>query len=94
MPSDLYAYFPLANQRFAGLGTPQVAERIEKRMVAREEGNRIANTGTAVTQDWDSAWDSDGETQDEPENGRNRHSLEEERRNSQVTGKFKSPMPS
>lgn len=71
-----------------GLGKPQLAERVERRMVAREEGNHISTTGTLATQDWDAAWDS-GDEQDEkesshlasetPSGSTNRHSLEEER---------------
>jgi centromere/kinetochore protein ZW10 len=74
-----------------GLGMPQLAERIEKRMVAREDRENIITTGTAVTQDWDAAWESDGETvEDHSEgSGRNRSSLEEERQVNQVFGKPK-----
>jgi len=68
-----------------GLGSPQIAERVEKRMVAREEGQHIASTGqTAVTQDWDAAWDSDGEDKLEESPNRNRRSLDEERRAQQI----------
>ena len=68
-----------------GLGVPQIAERVEKRMVAREEKENIITTGTAVTQDWDAAWESDGETkEDNSSEGRNRHSLDEERKASEV----------
>ncbi len=74
------------NQLSLGIGMPQLAERTEKRMVAREDGNHIATTGTAVTQDWDDAWDSDGEdTPEDSSNGtKNRGSVEEERRQSSV----------
>ncbi|KAH8754433.1 hypothetical protein BGZ57DRAFT_933673 [Hyaloscypha finlandica] len=74
------------NQFSLGLGMPQLAERIEKRMVAREDRENIITTGTAVTQDWDAAWESDGETvEDHSEgSGRNRSSLEEERQVNKV----------
>jgi centromere/kinetochore protein ZW10 len=68
-----------------GLGRPQMAERTEKRMVGREDGNHISATGTLVTQDWDAAWDSGDEKEDVapvpeiPNGSNNRHSLEEER---------------
>ncbi len=69
------------NQLSLGLGTPQFAERFEKRMIAREEGDEIATTGNLVTQDWDAAWESGGD--DEPQeisNGtKNKKSLDEER---------------
>ena len=74
----------------AGLGGPQLAERTEKRMVAREEGADIITTGTAVTQDWDAAWDSDGEPDEESSNGRNRRSLDEQRRATEVFSKSNS----
>ncbi|EKD13112.1 centromere kinetochore protein [Drepanopeziza brunnea f. sp. 'multigermtubi' MB_m1] len=96
------------NQLSLGLGTPQPAERVEKRMVARDEGNHITATGTAVrvinprlavTQDWDSAWSDDGEiaspqkaeSHEQVSNivTRNRQSLDEERRVSEVF----SPLP-
>ena len=32
-----------------GIGTPQIAERIETRMIERDEGNHIAATGTTVS---------------------------------------------
>jgi centromere/kinetochore protein ZW10 len=71
-----------------GLGKPQLAERVEKRMVAREEGNHISGTGALATQDWDAAWDSGDDQNDKegsppvsetPSGSTNRHSLEEER---------------
>ena len=72
----------------SGLGIPQVAERVEKRMVAREEGDNIVNTGTAVTQDWDAAWDGDEDPVEESVNGRNRRSIEEERQMSGISSKL------
>jgi hypothetical protein len=60
-------------------------------MVAREEGQNIMTTGTAVTQDWDAAWESDGEAKEEIPDGRNRQSLEEQRRASEVYSKFQIP---
>ncbi|PMD34525.1 centromere/kinetochore protein-like protein zw10 [Hyaloscypha variabilis F] len=73
------------NQFSLGLGVPQIAERVEKRMVAREEKENIITTGTAVTQDWDAAWESDGEAkEDNSSEARNRHSLDEERKASEV----------
>jgi hypothetical protein len=59
-------------------------------MVAREEGADIITTGTAVTQDWDAAWDSDGEPDEESSNGRNRRSLDEQRRVTEVFSKSNS----
>ena len=92
-----------------GLGMPQLAERVEKRMVDREERENIITTGTAVTQDWDAAWESDGgedgdgedgkdgEIQDNTSNGsgrRNRLSFREERKNSEVFSEcFSIPRP-
>jgi centromere/kinetochore protein ZW10 len=70
-----------------GLGMPQLAERVEKRMVALEERENIMTTGTAVTQEWDAAWDSDGESKEESSEGRNRHSVDEERRVNEVFSK-------
>ena len=67
-----------------------MAERIESRMVAREDGAHITSTGNMGSQDWDDAWDSD---EDEKPAGnenqastpmRNRHSIEEERRDSET----------
>ncbi|KAE9366406.1 centromere/kinetochore protein-like protein zw10 [Stipitochalara longipes BDJ] len=72
------------NQFSLGLGMPQIAERVEKRMVAREEKENIITTGTAVTQDWDAAWESDGEAKEDSSDGRNRHSVDEERKVSEV----------
>ena len=68
---------------------PQIAERVEKRMVAREEKENIITTGTAVTQDWDAAWESDEEAKEDSSDGRNRHSVEEVRKVSEVYSKFK-----
>jgi hypothetical protein len=69
---------------------PQIAERVEKRMVAREEKENIITTGTAVTQDWDAAWESDGEAkEDNSSEARNRHSLDEERKASEVFSESK-----
>jgi protein transport protein DSL1/ZW10 len=64
-------------------------------MLERDEGNHIASTGNIVNQDWDAAWDSDeddnptnnGESQTPPQN---KHSMEEERRNSEIVS---SPSP-
>jgi hypothetical protein len=57
-------------------------------MVAREERENIITTGTAVTQDWDAAWESDGEIKEDSADGRNRHSLDEERRASEVFSEY------
>ncbi|TVY88933.1 Centromere/kinetochore protein-like protein [Lachnellula willkommii] len=81
------------NELSLGLGTPQVAERVQKKMVPRDEGMQITATSNAVDDAWDAAWDSDKEDsspvederlpRDRPE--RNRGSLEEEQRNSSMT---------
>jgi len=68
---------------------PQIAERVEKRMVAREEKENIITTGTAVTQDWDAAWESDGEAKEDSVERKNRHSVDEERNMSEVQSKLK-----
>ncbi|KAK0109492.1 hypothetical protein ONS95_002182 [Cadophora gregata] len=79
------------NQLSLGIGSPQIAERIETRMVDRDEGNHIAATGTTTTHDWDDAWSDDGEptpdtSSKDESNGetRNRGSLDEERRATEV----------
>ncbi|KAI6708496.1 hypothetical protein JHW43_008968 [Diplocarpon mali] len=92
------------NQLSLGIGTPQMAERVEKQMVARNEGNNIAATGTAVSQDWDDAWSDDEEHASEDghnspkeiSNGSSRHrkSLEEERRNTEVLSPTVNPSTS
>jgi centromere/kinetochore protein ZW10 len=65
-----------------GIGIPQSAEHIERRMVGKDEGKQIATSGNMVTQDWDAAWDSEDEEPLPP--GTNRASLEEERKASEV----------
>jgi centromere/kinetochore protein ZW10 len=75
------------NQLTLGLGTPLVTERIETRMVARDEGQHISQTGTTVTDDWDEAWNSDAEEPVSPQSTRNRNSVDEEHRNSGVSSK-------
>jgi len=84
------------NQLSLGIGTPQIAERIETRMIERDEGNHIAATGTTTTHDWDDAWSDDGEpnpdnSSKDDSNGqpRNRKSVDEERRATEVF----SPVP-
>jgi centromere/kinetochore protein ZW10 len=72
-----------------GLGTPVFAERFETKMVAREEGDEIAKTGTAAVADWDAGWDDDTiedtqETEDHAPFGKSRASMEEERRASET----------
>ncbi|PBP25192.1 centromere kinetochore protein [Diplocarpon rosae] len=89
------------NQLSLGIGTPQIAERVEKQMVARDEGDHIVASGTAVSQDWDDAWSDDGEHASENgdnspnqfSNGSTRHrkSLEEERRNTEVLSPLANP---
>jgi hypothetical protein len=37
-----------SNLSSKGIGSPQLAERIEKRMVAREDGQHLAITGTTA----------------------------------------------
>lgn len=56
-------------------------------MVAREDRENIVTTGTAVTQEWDAAWESDGEPNETSSEDRNRHSLDEERKLSEVFSK-------
>ena len=58
-------------------------------MLERDEGTQLAATNNIVNQDWDAAWDSeeDARVNDDEINtraGRNRHSMEEERRNTEV----------
>ncbi|KAL2068605.1 hypothetical protein VTL71DRAFT_14942 [Oculimacula yallundae] len=86
------------NQLALGIGSPQVAERIETRMVPQEEVDHIAATGTTATHDWDDAWSNDGEDTPEdslPESSksehRNRASLDEERRASEVFSPIPTP---
>ena len=79
----------LANH-FTGLGIRHITERTEKRMVAREQRENIMDTGTAVTQEWDAAWESDGESKEEESEGRNRMSLDEERQANEVFSKSSS----
>ncbi|PVH71756.1 centromere/kinetochore protein-like protein zw10 [Cadophora sp. DSE1049] len=86
------------NQLSLGIGSPQIAERIETRMVARDEGNHIAATGTTTTHDWDDAWSDDGEptpdnSSKDNSNGetRNRKSLDEERRVTEVFSPTATP---
>ncbi len=81
----------LANHS-TGLGTRHVTERTEKRMVAREQGESIMDTGTAVTQEWDAAWESDGESKEEDSESRNRMSLDEERQANEVFSKSTSTL--
>jgi centromere/kinetochore protein ZW10 len=76
----------LANHSI-GLGTRHVTERTEKRMIAREQGESIMDTGTAVTQEWDAAWESDGESKEEESESRNRMSLDEERQANEMFSK-------
>ena len=60
------------NQLSLGLGIPVLVERVEKRMVDRDEGRELASAtaGTGVTQDWDAAWDSEPD-QEQATNGTN-----------------------
>jgi centromere/kinetochore protein ZW10 len=69
-----------------------VTERTEKRMVAREQGESIMVTGTAITQEWDAAWESDGESKEEGSESRNRMSLDEERQANEVFSKSSSSL--
>lgn len=80
------------NQLSLGIGEPQYAERIETRMVARDDGHHIATTGNTINDEWDAGWDDDEPEPVQPEqNGqfhghvKNRSSFEEERRVSEVT---------
>ncbi|KAH7408986.1 centromere/kinetochore protein-like protein zw10 [Cadophora sp. MPI-SDFR-AT-0126] len=86
------------NQLSLGIGNPQIAERVETRMVDRDEGNHIAATGTTATHDWDDAWSDDGEptpnnSSRDDSNGetRNRKSLDEERRATEVFSPTPTP---
>lgn len=54
------------NQLSLGVGAPMIAERVEKRIVARDEGRHIPYSGGPMTQEWDAAWDSDAENRDAP----------------------------
>jgi centromere/kinetochore protein ZW10 len=79
------------NQLSLGIGEPQMAERTETRMVARDEGPDIATAGPVVNDEWDAAWDGDEPEPVDPakpeSNGhpRNRSSLDEERRLSEIS---------
>ena len=74
-----------------GVGRRIEQQRIESRVVARDEGHHIANAAAPASksQEWDAAWDSDKEDL-ETQNGnhldspRNKSSLDEERKASQV----------
>ncbi|CZS94014.1 uncharacterized protein RAG0_04056 [Rhynchosporium agropyri] len=85
------------NQLSLGTGSPQISERIETRMVAKEEADNTAATGTAATHDWDDAWSDGGEeTTDDSVaelqvESRHRASLEEERRASEVFSPIPTP---
>lgn len=69
----------------AGIGLPRSVERVEKRMVPKDEGNHIATTGvTSLTDDWDKAWGSDEEEVPSSNKGRHRDSINEERQASQL----------
>jgi centromere/kinetochore protein ZW10 len=77
-------YFQITNN-ISGVGTPKVAVKVEKRMVAQEETSHLAPTEKETAEDgWDAAWDS-GEENDNskpdpaPTMRRHRSSLEEER---------------
>lgn len=75
------------NQLSLGIGPSVVAQRVEKQMVARDEAKELAaaTAGSEVTQEWDSAWDSDDdEDEPVPSGERNRLSLEEERLASEI----------
>ncbi|KAF4626360.1 hypothetical protein G7Y89_g11800 [Cudoniella acicularis] len=79
----------IRNQLALGIGVPRFAERVEKRMVPRDEGFHITATGTMVTDDWDAAWDSgedDTSTKAPPKRPSlpNKNSTEEARRVSQT----------
>ncbi|TVY41444.1 Centromere/kinetochore protein zw10-like protein [Lachnellula subtilissima] len=58
------------NELSLGLGSPHVAERVQKKMVPRDEGMQITATGNAVDDTWDAAWDSDKEDSSPVEEGR------------------------
>ena len=68
-----------------GVGSPKVAEKVEKRMVEREESSHLSAAGNITAEDgWDAAWDSENEndkTTDQPPATMRRHrsSLDEER---------------
>ncbi|KAH6673050.1 centromere/kinetochore protein-like protein zw10 [Halenospora varia] len=46
------------NQLALGIGAPRFAEKVETRMVPRDEGHHISATGDVVTDDWDAGWES------------------------------------
>jgi centromere/kinetochore protein ZW10 len=65
-------------------------------MIARDERMQIGSTGNMVTQDWDAAWDSDQEDQPEQKSSpsKNRASIEEERRHSEISTPVVTPLAS
>jgi centromere/kinetochore protein ZW10 len=80
------------NQLGLGVGMRHPAKRVERRRVGRDESKKLASFGDKVTQDWDAAWGSEDEEMEEEMVeeetlllGRNRASLEEHRRASEVT---------
>jgi protein transport protein DSL1/ZW10 len=84
-----------------GLANLRSAERVQKKMVPRDEGMQITATGNTVNDEWDAAWDSDKEDYSPVEKNpsemphterisegsseRNRHSLDEERKHSSLS---------
>jgi centromere/kinetochore protein ZW10 len=74
---------PFLANRVTGVGSPHLAQHIERRMVDKEEQRQIASSGNMVTQDWDAAWES--EEENPLPSASNRASLEEERRAREVT---------
>jgi centromere/kinetochore protein ZW10 len=71
-----------------------LAQHSEKKMVARDEGVDIAQTGTVEVSDWDAGWESDEKEESEIPAGMNRASVEEERRASETYIPQLSPISS
>lgn len=83
----------LINQYVSGIGYPRPADRIERRMVQRDEGMHIPAKGNVVNEDnWDAAWDSGNDSPQPstkstspPPIRRHRSSIDEERKVSETT---------
>ncbi|CAG8957033.1 hypothetical protein HYFRA_00012514 [Hymenoscyphus fraxineus] len=81
------------NQLSLGVGISRPADRIERRMVQRDEGMHIPAKGNVVNDDWDAAWDSGDDEHPKgspkstspPPLKRHRSSIDEERKVSETT---------
>ncbi|TAQ89496.1 hypothetical protein B7494_g2192 [Chlorociboria aeruginascens] len=83
----------IRNELSLGIGATKSAERIEKRVVAREEGINVSSNANMVVEDgWDEAWQDDDEDL-AITTGKNRHSLDEERRASEISVSSETQTP-